>query len=180
MIILKPLIHFSLSPMNKSDIIHLALIILGITIIIRALLSIVEQIGFYSTFSEEISNDYNWLIIQAIGLAIVLIIGWYFIMRSSPLSKRLAKGNDQHQQQINMDKNEIIHVAVIILCLFFVVQLFGSFFNAVYSVIQGLFDRYSGDHYPEHLWILILYFSLIFILIHSKKFSTWMIDKVIK
>jgi hypothetical protein len=121
------------------------------------------------------------LIIQAVGLAIVIFIAWYIIKRSALYAKRLSEGEEEDAQNevITWSRREVLHTAVVVLCLFFLVQLFTSFVGSIYSVFLGFFDKYSGDNYPEHLWLIILYASLFFVLRHSWRTTDWLIQKVL-
>jgi hypothetical protein len=165
--------------MKKQEIVHLSLVILGISIFIRALITLIDQVGFYYAFSENISRDFIWLIVQAVGLSIVVYASWYLVFKSSNFAEKIFKGDENESTGWNYSKLEIIHIAVIIMSLYFLVKLFPSFVSAVYSVFMGFFDKYTGDHYPEHLWIIILYASLIFVLRHSRRFTDWLIQKVL-
>lgn len=166
--------------MKKTEIIQLALVILGISIIVKALLALVEQVGTFATFSENISNDYYFLIIEAAILVIIFFIGFILITRSGILAKKISPEGKDSEVETKMEKADVMHVSIIILCLFFIIKLFTSFITAIYSVILAFFNDYVmfKDVLPDKVWTLIVYFAIVIVFMNSRKFSDWLLRKI--
>jgi hypothetical protein len=168
--------------MRKTEIIQLVFIVLGISIIINALASLFEQITIYAKFSGETSIEFSWIAIGAVVLILIFLIGFLLIFKSGLLAKKISKDEDVTAVNLTMSKNDVIHIAIIILCLFFAIKLFPSFLSTIYLVIMAFVNDFSRfkDLFPQQIWALILYLLILIILFNSHKFSNWLQSKMLK
>jgi hypothetical protein len=168
--------------MKKTEIIQLALIILGLSLIIRILINLMEQLSMFISISGEISINYLWVLIIIFLLTILILIGYFIITKSEIISKKIIKDENDSNLKISLDKSEVIHVSIVILSLYFLVKLFPSFINAFYIIILNFFVDYTRfrDLFPQQIWTLILYITILLILLNSRKFSIWLERKIMK
>jgi len=168
--------------MKKVEIIQLVLIVLGISVIINALVSLFEQIALYSKFSGENSIEFFWVAFGTVVLVLIFTIGFLLIFTSAFLAKKVSMDEDTSDISISMSKNDLIHVSIIVLCLFFIIKLFPSFLSTVYLIIMAFVNDFTmfKDLFPQQVWVPILYLSIIIILINSHKFSNWLQSKMLK
>ena len=168
--------------MKKTEIIQLALIILGLSLIIRILINLMEQLSMFISISGEIPINYLWILIIIFLLTILILIGYFIITKSEVISKKIIKDENDRNLEISLDKSEMIHISIIILSLYFLVKLFPSFINAFYIIILNFFIDYTRfrDLFPQQIWTLILYITILLILLNSRKFSIWLERKIMK
>ena len=60
--------------MRKAEIVQLALIILGLSLIIRTLISLMEQISMFTRYSDDFSGIYSWIFAAAAILIILILL----------------------------------------------------------------------------------------------------------
>jgi hypothetical protein len=167
--------------MKKIEIIQLVLIVLGISVIINALVTLFEQLTIYSKVYGEPSFEFSLITIQAAILIIIFIIGYILIFRSDFLAKKISKDENSTPVSISIRKDDVIHVSIMILCLFFMIKLLPSFLSTLYMVIMAFVNDFSmfKDLFPQQLWVPILYISIIIILINSNRFASWLQRKML-
>ncbi len=168
--------------MKKSEIIQLALIILGVSIIARTFETIAGQISMNIGHPDGLYSMYPWLLSFVSIMTILILIGYLIIKKSSTISKKIIKDESDLKVEISLNRSEIIHISIVIISLLYIVKLFPSFISAVYMIILNFFDDYTflKDIFPQQIWSIILYITIFVILINSNKFSIWLERKIMK
>ena len=168
--------------MKKVEIVQLVFVILGVSIIFKILMTFIEQIGLFIQFSDNIYPDLKWIIIILLLCIGIFIIGYLMISRSDYFSRKIFKDDASSTVEVAIKRSDIIQLSVIILSLYFIVQLFPSFMSSLYTITWSFFNDfiYFKDSYPEFIWTIALYIFIVEVLIYSKKFSIWLESKLIK
>ena len=168
--------------MNKKEIIQLVLVILGISVIVKTLINFVEQINLYARFPEKHSVDFISIAIIVVSYLILILIGYLILNKSKTISEKIIRDEDDHNLGISLNKNDIVHISIIILSLYFIVWLFPSFMSSIYIIIYEFIDDYQHfkEILPNQLWSIIIYITIIIVLFNSKQFSILLMKKIIK
>ncbi len=166
--------------MKKSEIIQIAIIILGICIIFRTLLSVFEQLSYSFKFISEQPTDYNLIFVLLAVIALLIIIGVLLIYKSEYLSKKVIKDDDIESTSTNLNKSEIIQISIVILCLYFIIIYSPGFISSISNIIFNFVNdfRVYQEMLPKNIWSIILYISIFIVLVNSKKFSAWLEQKI--
>ena len=155
---------------------------MGIGIIFRGMIFFTQQFTYFIRFSAEISND----MLQVLGIILILVlltvIGFLIIFKSGVLAKKIVKADEEQGTNIALGKSEVLHLSIIVLCLYFLVTLFPSVFSAIYNVLFEFVDNYKKfrEMLFQRIGIIIVYFFIILIITNSKRFSGWLEEKIMR
>jgi len=165
--------------MNKTEIIKLALIILGITIIVRSFENLVGQIPLFLQLSSENDSMYIWILTLVALLIVLTLIGYFIIKKSDTISKKIIRNDEGSRTEIALNKLDLIHISTIILCLYFIVTLSPSFITSISTIIIDFFTDFNDfrEILPQQIWTIILYITIFVLLANSKKFAIWIEKK---
>jgi len=113
-------------------------------------------------------------------LLIFLLSGYMLVRKSGQISKKILTDDDEQTLSVALNKSETMHVAIVILCLFFIVKLFPAFTNAIITIISTFIDDFLHfqEILPQQILSIVLYVSIFFILLKSKRFSAWLETKI--
>ena len=163
--------------MKKTEIISLSVIILGIYIILKSILDIVDQIIISMRYADGFRNYLPWILIS-LGIILLLVaIGYLLIIKSDSIAKFITKDSgDEHKVNYKVSKSEVLHLSIIILCLYFLVMLFPALFQAIYSFFSNFIYSYQDFRqlYAEQLMSILMYIAILLILLKSEQFSKWL------
>ena len=167
--------------MKKTEIIQLALIVLGIGVIFRTFVYLIQQISVYIRLTSVYSIGLMEIIGVIVSMGFLILIGYLIITRSEILARKIFKKDDVQNIDITLPKHDIIHIAIIIICLYFLISLFPSFLSALYTILFEFVDNYKKfkELLFQRVGTVIIYFVLLIILTNSKRFSIWLEEKII-
>ncbi len=164
--------------MKKTEIVQLTIVILAISIIVQSTRTLFQQLAFSLRVGNNYQVDIVYLFILIFGSVLLFGIAGFIFYKSEKISKFIIK--EDKEINLSFDKDEIINLALVIMCLYFIIALFPSFFGSVQQLIFSFFDNYTyfKDIYPGQIWILIVYVSIFVILRNSKKVSSWLLRQL--
>ncbi len=167
--------------MKKTEIIQLALVVLGIGIIFRTFVYLIQQISVYIRLTSAYAIGLMEILGVIFSMTILILLGYLIIARSEILANKIFKEENDQKIDIALSKSEIIHVSVIILCLYFLISLFPTFFSSMYIVLFEFVDNFKQfkELLFQRIGTLIIYFTIIVILTNSKRFSIWLDEKLV-
>jgi len=167
--------------MKKSEIVQLIIIILGVLIIYRIVINLVTQINMFIQFSGDFSDELTWIIITFVLVILIAFAGIFIIYKSKNISRKIVKDNPDDQLKVALNKSDIIHLSVIAISLYFLVQLFPSFVGALYSFIINFINDFTMflESYPQYIASILLYVIIFIVLVNSKQFSGWLEKKLL-
>ena len=161
--------------MRKNEIIQLALIILGTSIIVKVLISILDQIFLLFKFPNDIQGENFWIIIAIVVVLLILLFGIILIIKAKAFSKKILKEERNTESALIVNKNDVLHISIIILCLYFLVTLLPSFLNSIYSIGYSFINEFHTfkSMIPSQLGSISLYIIIVLVFLNSNRFSRW-------
>ena len=159
--------------MKKSEIVQLALIVIGILIIVRTIETLVNQSRIFFGF-QAWDTIPGWLYLLIISAVILMIVAGFLIIRKSEyLSKKIIKEEAEGKVSTTLNRSEILTMSILILSMYFVIMGFPSFMASLFSLGGMFFDNFKlfKEMFPKQVWGLIQYLIVVFIFLKSKYIS---------
>ncbi len=159
--------------MKKSEIVQLALIVIGILIIVRTIEALVNQARIFFDF-QVWDTIPGWLYLLIFSAVILMIVaGFLIIIKSEYLSKKIIKEEAEGKVSTTLNKSEILTISILILSMYFVITGFPSFMGSLFLLGSMFFDNFRQfkETLPKHVWVLIQYLIVVFIFLKSKYIS---------
>ena len=168
--------------MKKSEIIQIALIVLGVLIIIRTFETFAIQTSMIVNSEGGYGGTGYWIFTYIGVIIIMALIGFFLIRKSGFLSKRLIKKENDDITFLKISRTDIITISVIILSLYFLITGFPRFIGSLATLLTSFFTDFSDfkEILPGQTWFLLQYISVVIIFINSEKFSEWIVRKIMK
>jgi hypothetical protein len=162
--------------MTKREITKLALIILGISIIIRMLLELSNSLILNPSDSYPAPTILGMLVIMFILVA----SGCLLIIKSGYFSKIIFKNDNNSKIEFSLKKQETIHLSIAILSIYFLVSLFSAFINNILDLITSITDgrSYFRNYIPRYILFILLYLLILLSLLKSKNLSKWIENRI--
>ena len=161
--------------MKKRELLDLIIIVVGILTVVKAFVVLIEEL-IEKTFNYNYIKDSFWPFTFTF---VLMFLGFFLMLKPHIISKFIIKSGDNDKIELSLKRNDIIHVTIIVLCLYFSVSLLPDLLSQLNLIFFEIFDNKPIDFtfLPREIGLLILYFSIIFILIYSRKFSLWLEKK---
>ena len=159
--------------MKKSEIVQLALIVIGILIIVRTIETLVNQSRIFFGF-QAWDTIPGWLYLLIISAVILMIVAGFLIIRKSEyLSKKIIKEEAEGKVSTTLNRSEILTISILILSMYFVITGFPSFMSSLFSLGGMFFDNFKlfKEMLPKQIWRLIQYLIVVLIFLKSKYIS---------
>lgn len=168
--------------MKKSEILQIALVVLGVFIIIRTFETFAFQINMIATLDDGYGSMGYWIFAYIGIIVIMTLIGFLLIRKSGYFSKKLIKIENDDDKILKISRNEIVSISIIIMCLHFMITGFTGFAGAITTLITSFFTDFSEfkEILPGQTWYLLQYILVIILFINSEKFSNWIVRKIMK
>lgn len=168
--------------MKKSEIIQVALIILGVIVIIRTLETFATQTSMIVS-SDGGYGQVGYWIFTYVGVIIVMtLIGYFLIKKSKFFSKRLIKTENDDNIILKISRTDIITISVLILSLYLLITGFPSFTGSIAILLTSFFTDFKNfnEILQGQTLYLLQYVLIAIIFINSERFSEWIERKLMK
>jgi len=164
--------------MKKREILNFIFIIYGIHIIVFALDSLARNLTDCSFYNHVKGTNYQFGII--ILVLIIILIGLFLITKNHLLSKLLIKDDADRDIALSLKKDEVLHVAIIFICLYFILSYFPAVVNEISLLSSDIINSRTpiGLILPHQIISILLFILLVIGLIYSKKISFWLEKKI--
>ena len=159
--------------MKKSEIVQLALIVIGILIIVRTIEALVNQARIFFGF-QDWGTIPGWIYPLIFGTVILMIVAGFLIIRKSEyLSKKIIKEEAEGKVSTTLNSSEILTISILILSMYFVITGFPSFMGSLFSLGGMFFDDFKlfKEMLPQKIWWLVQYLVVVSIFLKSKYIS---------
>jgi hypothetical protein len=168
--------------MKKTDVIQIALVIIGILIITKTFNSFILQIGLYTRPNSDFDTNSFFIFTFIIAMIFVIIIGTWVIRNSNYLSKKIIKEELDQLESINISNSELLTNLIIILSLFFLITGFPSVIGSLIFLTTSFFINYTGlnEVIIGYILKIVQYLFLILLFIKAKYISNWIYIKLVK
>jgi hypothetical protein len=162
--------------MTKRDVISLALIIVGISIISNVLINVATRLIMFP-LEFYTANDSYWIFIIVLAL---ILIGLFIILKAASISKIIVKQENNDKIEFSLTKTDTIQVSIIVLCLYFLVSLFPSTIDDISQLVSIIFQYRTNmnEFIPKHILSIVLYLIVIISLVKSRKVTMWIENKI--
>ncbi|QRX63680.1 hypothetical protein SAMN05216365_13935 [Porphyromonadaceae bacterium NLAE-zl-C104] len=165
--------------MKKSEIIDLAIKILGIHVIIVGLLYLKDLHYLKSLFTkyDNSSIDSLALILFLGGGIITFTIGYLLIFKSKFVTSILSKDDSDFQIGSNINYEKTLDLALILIGVIILIFRFPGFISTIYRFISYLFGnmRNPYDFLMQDIGYFIHYLFGYILITNSKSISKWII-----
>ena len=165
--------------MKKSEIIDLAIKILGIHVIIVGLLYLKDLHYLKSLFTkyDNSSIDSLALILFLGGGIITFTIGYLLIFKSKFVTSILSKDDSDFQIGSNINYEKTLDLALILIGVIILIFRFPGFISTIYRFISYLFGnmRNPYDFLMQDIGYFIHYLFCYILITNSKSISKWII-----
>lgn len=165
--------------MKKSEIIDLAIKILGIHVIIVGLLYLKDLHYLKSLFTkyDNSSIDSLALILFLGGGIITFTIGYLLIFKSKFVTSILSKDDSDFQIGSNINYEKTLDLALILIGVIILIFRFPGFISAIDRFISYLFGnmRNPYDFLMQDIGYFIHYLFGYILITNSKSISKWII-----
>lgn len=170
--------------MKKSEIIQLALIILGILIIIRTLETLTVQTSILFGYQDNNEAIMSW-IFTMIGIFILMILAGYLIIRNSEnLSKRIVQdeSGDEKREVTILSRIDILTITIIIFSMYFIITGFVSFISSFITLFSAFFSDFLTfkEIVVTQLAMVVQYLLIIVIFFKAKDIASWIDRKILR
>ncbi len=168
--------------MKKSEIIQLALIILGILIIIRTIETLAVNTTILFRF-QDMDQPVAGLIIGIVVMIVLMVVtGLFIIKKSEYFSKKIIKDEKDVEQKVSLSRVEILTISIIILSLYLLITGFPLFLGSLFSLLTSFFNDFKlfKETLPGQTWNIVEYILTLLIFLYAKSVSVWIERKVME
>jgi hypothetical protein len=167
--------------MKKTEIIQLALIVLGVLVIVNAFETITYQLSMMVGFEENRSELISWILIFTGVLLLLGVLGFVIINYSDSLAQKMIKEDKELSISAEFNRIDILSVAIIILSLYFLLTSLPTIIFSLYSLLTSFFGDFVlfKEILPNHALQLIQYLVFIIIFIKANSIAGWIEKRIL-
>jgi len=166
--------------MKKSEIIQIAITILGILVMIRTLEALSVQMSSLFSYSKALDVPDYWLAIFVGMFLLMLLIGYFIIKHSSYFAKKIVKEDTNFVKPIDLSKRDIISIAIVIISLYHLIFYFTGFVSTLYSLFMAFTSdfQYFNVMFPDQIWRVLQYILVVIVFLKANSISKWIEHKI--